>query len=264
MSAIAGHKGSVEYRVWENPDARHLIVLAHGYGEHIGRYEHVAQLLVARGAVVAGPDHAGHGRSEGERVLIDDYDPVVDDLQLVVEELRAQHPDLPFVLIGHSMGGLIAARYAQRHRDELTGLVLSGPVLGSWTAATQMLGLEEIPDDPLPPETLSRDDSVGAAYEADELVWHGPFKRETLLALDAALTAINDGPKLGDLPTLWVHGAEDQLVPIGETRAGIEALGFTDLEEHVYEGARHEVFNETNKDEVLGTVADFVDRVTAG
>jgi alpha-beta hydrolase superfamily lysophospholipase len=263
MSAVAGHKGSVEYRVWKNPDARHLIVLAHGYGEHIGRYEHVAELLVARGAVVAGPDHAGHGRSEGERVLIEDYDAVVDDLQLVVEALRAQHPDLPFVLVGHSMGGLIAARYAQRHREGLAGLVLSGPVLGSWTAATQLLALEEIPDDPLPPETLSRDDSVGAAYGADELVWHGPFKRETLLALDRGLKAVNDGPELGDLPTLWVHGAEDQLVPIGETRTGIETLGFTDLEEHVYGGARHEVFNETNKDEVLGTVADFVDRVTA-
>ena len=160
------------------------------------------------------------------------------------------------------MGGMIGARYAQLHRDELAGLGAVGPVLGSWSAATGMLALPEIPDDPLDVSTLSRDPSVGEVYSADELVWHGPFKRPTLEALDRGLRTIGEGPKLGDLPTLWVHGAEDALVPIGETRGGIEQLGFTRLEEHVYPGARHEVFNETNQDEVLDTVADFIDDVT--
>jgi alpha-beta hydrolase superfamily lysophospholipase len=262
IETFQGRQAEIAFFVWRNDGARRIVILAHGYGEHLGRYQHVAELLVERGAVVAGPDHVGHGRSGGERVVVGDFDLVVDDLHAVVERLRERHPGLPVVLVGHSMGGMIAARYAQVHGDELAGLVLSGPVLGSWTAATDMLALDEIPDDPLDVSTLSRDPSVGEAYAADELVWHGPFKRPMLESLVAGLNAIDEGPKLGALPALWVHGEDDQLVPIGETRAGIERLGFTDLEEVVYPGARHEVFNETNRDEVLGRTADFIDRVS--
>jgi alpha-beta hydrolase superfamily lysophospholipase len=261
IETFEGRQSEIALYVWPNADARRIVILAHGYGEHLGRYQHVAELLVERGAVVAGPDHVGHGRSGGERVVVGDFDLVVDDLNEVVARMRQRHPGLPVVLVGHSMGGLIATRYAQRHGDRLAGLVLSGPVLGSWTAATAMLGLDEIPDDPLDVSTLSRDPSVGEAYAADELVWHGPFKRPMLQSLVDGLATINAGPKLGPLPTLWVHGGDDQLVPLAETREGIELLGFTDLEEVVYPGARHEVFNETNRDEVLAKVAAFVDRV---
>jgi alpha-beta hydrolase superfamily lysophospholipase len=263
IETFAGAQSDIAMSVWPNPDARRIVILAHGYGEHLGRYDHVAALLVERGAVVAGPDHVGHGRSGGERVVITDFDLVVEDLHTVVERMKERHPGLPVVLVGHSMGGLIGARYAQLHRDELAGLVLSGPVLGTWSAATDMLALDEIPDDPLDVSTLSRDPSVGEVYSADELVWHGPFKRPTLQAIDAALQAINGGPKLGDLPTLWVHGEEDQLVPLSETRSGIETLDPAKLDEVIYPGARHEVFNETNKEEVLARTAEFAERVTA-
>lgn len=263
VDTFQGNESEIAMTVWPKADPHHVVILAHGYGEHLGRYDHVADVLAERGAVVAGPDHVGHGRSGGERVVVTDYDSVVGDLHTVVERMKDRHPGLPVVLVGHSMGGMIGARYAQLHGDELVGLVLSGPVLGTWTPATDMLGLEQIPDDPLDVSTLSRDPAVGEVYSADELVWHGPFKRPTLEALAASLDAINAGPKLGALPTLWIHGEDDQLVPLAETRRGIETLGFTDLEEVIYPGARHEVFNETNKDEVLATTTAFVDRVTA-
>jgi alpha-beta hydrolase superfamily lysophospholipase len=259
---LEGNQSEIAVTLWPNPDARHLVVLAHGYGEHLGRYEHVADFLGRRGALVAGPDHVGHGRSGGERVLITDFDLVVDDLHRVVTLVRERHAGLPLVLVGHSMGGMIGARYAQLHRDELTGLVLSGPVLGSWSPVTELLEADEIPDDPLDVSTLSRDPHVGEVYSADELVWHGPFKRPTISAIDDSLKAINAGPKLGGLPTLWLHGEDDQLVPLTETRGGIRALEFTDLAQAIYPGARHEVFNETNREEVLGTTAEFIDRAT--
>src|SRR3954447_14358497 len=238
VETFPGRQGDIAMSVWPNPDPRRIVILAHGYGEHLGRYDHVAGVLVGRGAVVAGPDHVGHGRSGGERVVITDFDLVDEDLHTVVRRMRERHPGLPLVLVGHSMGGLIGARYAQLHGDELAGLVLSGPVLGTWSAATDMLALDEIPDDPLDVSTLSRDPSVGATYSADELVWHGPFKRPTLHALDQTLRAINEGPRLRDMPTLWLHGEADQLVPLAETRAGIETLGFTRLEEVIYPEAR--------------------------
>ena len=260
---LQGTEGQIAYRVWPHDDPVRVVILAHGYGEHIGRYDHVAAALGARGAVVAGPDHLGHGQSEGERVLVADPEHVVDDLHAVVQAVAAGHPGLPVVLVGHSMGGLIATRYAQRHGDGLAALVLSGPVLGSWTQATDLLAMDEIPDVPLDPATLSRDPEVGRAYAEDDLVWHGPFRRATLESLAAALETVGAAPPLGDLPTLWVHGEEDQLVPVGPSQEGVEALGLTDLRRHVYPGARHEVFNETNQDEVIGEVADFIDGVTA-
>jgi alpha-beta hydrolase superfamily lysophospholipase len=242
---------------WAIPDPSWIAILVHGYGEHLGRYPHVADRLNAAGAVVLGPDHEGHGRSAGERVLITDFETVVDDLDAVVDLALAQHPGLPVIMIGHSMGGMIAARYAQRHRDQLTALVLSGPVLGSWHP-TALIDAEEIPDEPLDVSTLSRDDRVGEVYAADPLVWHGPFKRELLRSLARTLDMINNGGDLGDLPTLWVHGEADTLVPIGPSRAGIERIRGSRLSEIAYPEARHEVFNEMNRDQVLDDVIDFV------
>jgi alpha-beta hydrolase superfamily lysophospholipase len=90
-------------------DAARLVVLVHGYGEHLGRYEHAARALNAAGAKVFGPDHVGHGRSPGERALIEVFEPGVDALREVVRDARG---GLPVVMVGHSLGGLIAARYA--------------------------------------------------------------------------------------------------------------------------------------------------------
>jgi alpha-beta hydrolase superfamily lysophospholipase len=258
---LEGHGGRLVARTWSGRTApTHLVLLAHGYGEHAGRYEHVADALVTNGAVVVAVDHVGHGRSEGEPVLIQDFEQVVDDLHEVDLRARAEHPGLPVVLLGHSMGGLIAARYAQRYADTLTAVVLSGPLVGEWTAAGQLLALPQLPDVPLDITTLSRDPAVGERYAADPLVWHGPFKRPTLEAIQRGLAAVREGPSLGSLPLLWAHGEEDQLVPVAGTRTGIEHLGGEHVVERVYPAARHEIFNEINADEVLADVTAFIDR----
>ncbi|RJL32740.1 alpha/beta hydrolase [Bailinhaonella thermotolerans] len=255
-----GTRGGITVREWPLEHPRMLAILVHGYGEHIGRYEHVADALIKAGAAVFGPDHMGHGRSAGDRVLIEDFEDVVTDVHAVEELARAEHPGVPVVMIGHSMGGMIAARYAQRYGDGLSALVLSGPVLGDWTVIGTLLALDEIPDIPIDPGTLSRDPSVGAAYAQDPLVWHGPFKRPTVEAFARALEAIAKGGSLGALPTLWIHGEEDALVPLGGTRTGIAALRGAGLTERIRPGARHEVFNEIDRDEVLAEVTAFLDR----
>ncbi|NUR90230.1 MAG: alpha/beta hydrolase, partial [Nonomuraea sp.] len=247
-------------RVWPNDRPRYIALLVHGYGEHIGRYEHVADRLVRHGAAVYGLDHMGHGRSQGDRVLIEDFEDVVTDVHTVEEQARADHPGVPVVLIGHSMGGMIAARYAQRYGDGLTALVLSGPVIGEWEIIPTLMALDELPDVPIDPSTLSRDLSVGTAYAADPLVWHGPFRRATVESFARMLDTIAKGGTFGSLPTLWVHGDDDQLVPLPGSRTGVETVRGTDLTERIYPGARHEVFNETNNDEVLTDVESFLDR----
>jgi alpha-beta hydrolase superfamily lysophospholipase len=244
-------------RTWPIDDPARLVVLVHGYGEHIGRYGHVAAALNARGSAVVGPDHRGHGQSPGEPALVEDFEPIVDDLRAVVQEARGE---LPVVMVGHSMGGLIATRYAQRFPEDLAGLVLSGPAIGLGPVLQGWL--EDPPSDPIDGAVLSRDPAVGEAYAADPLVYHGGWKVPTLQAFIAADDAIAAGPGFGALPLLYVHGGDDQLVPAGLAQPVVERLAGEDSELVVIDGARHEVFNETDQAETIGRVADFAERVT--
>ncbi len=256
-----GSEGSISVRVWEHRGARRLVVIAHGYGEHIERYDHVASALHARGAAVYGPDHLGHGRSAGERVLIANLEHVVDDLVRVVERAQAAYPGRPVVLLGHSMGGLIATRLAQRaERPRLAGLVLSGPAIGLGPAIAQMIDAGFV-DQPLDVTALSRDPAVGEAYAVDPLVWHGAWKRPTIAALGHAQEAVDRGPTFADLPLLWIRGTEDPLVPIAFVRPAIERLRGADFTAHEHAGGRHEVFNEIDRERAIDVLCTFVERV---
>ena len=258
---LTGSRGSIAVREWPRERPRYLALVVHGYGEHAGRYEEVAGVLVEHGAAVFAPDHLGHGRSAGERVLVEDFEDVVGDVHLVAELARSVHPGVPVVLIGHSMGGLISARYAQRYGDGLAALALSGPVIGAWELPGQLLALDEIPDTPISPASLSRDAAVGAAYVADPLVWHGPMKRPTVEAFARTLETVAKAGDVGRLPLLWLHGEDDRLVPPAGSRVGVEQLSGGNLTERIYPGARHEVFNESNKAEVFADLSRFLDGV---
>lgn len=258
---LPGTRGTITAHEWPHERPRYVALLAHGYGEHVGRYAELAAVLRTHGAAVFGPDHQGHGTSAGERVLIEDFEEVVTDLHTVAELARATHPGAPLVLIGHSMGGLIAARFAQRYGAELAALVLSGPVIGGWELPGRLLAFDEIPDVPVSPAALSRDPGVGAAYAADPLVWHGPMKRPTLEAFTQTLNTVSELGDIGALPLLWLHGADDRLVPLVGSRVGVERLSGGELTEHIYIGARHEVFQETNRAEVFADLIRFLDGV---
>src|SRR3954452_16271559 len=196
---IAGTRGRIVVHRWDIDDPRYVALVSHGYGEHARRYDHVAERLNADGAVVYAPDHHGHGRSEGERALATDLDSAVEDLHLVAERAAAEHEGLPTVLIGHSMGGLIAGRYAQKYGDELAALVLSAPVVGGNPELEALAELDPFPDVPIDPSVLSRDPEVGIAYAEDPLVYHGPFRLETLMSLGASAAAFAEGGTFGDL-----------------------------------------------------------------
>jgi alpha-beta hydrolase superfamily lysophospholipase len=118
--------------------------------------------------------------------------------------------------------------------------------------------MDPIPEVPIDPAALSRDPAVGEAYAADDLVYHGPFQRTTLEQLFAGIRRVSEDRALGDLPTLWIHGSGDQLVPLELTRPAIDHVRGSNLQEHTYDGARHELFNETNRDEVLDDVIAFL------
>ena len=117
-------------------------MIVHGASEHSGRYEHVAAALVADGYAVYASDHRGHGRSDGPRAVIDRLANAVADVDRLVSQARAEHPGLPVVMLGHSMGGTVALSYAIRHQERLHALILSGPLaaLEAAPAPLRMLG----------------------------------------------------------------------------------------------------------------------------
>jgi alpha-beta hydrolase superfamily lysophospholipase len=243
---------------WNGTPPSWIGVIAHGYGEHAGRYQHVARRFVADGAVVYAPDHRGHGLSPGERALVSDIEAIVDDLAGVVDAAKAEHPGLPVVLLGHSMGGIVATRYAQRTGSStIDALVLTGPAIGGNPEIEGLLALDPIPDVPIDPAILSRDEAVQRAYAEDDLVYHGPFARASLEGMFGAVATIADGPRI-EVPTLWIHGELDGLAPLEPTRAAIERVRPEAFDHEVYPGAMHEVLNEINRDEVLDRIAGFV------
>src|ERR1700682_4456958 len=257
---LRGGRGRIVVHRWSAAAPRFVALVAHGYGEHAGRYKHVAERLGAEGADVYAPDFQEHGRPEGDRARFDSVDDLADELANVYEAARSAHPGKPVVLIGHSLGGLIATRFVQRNKPDLTALVLSGPVVGGNPQVEALLGMDPMPEVPIDPSILSRDPAVGEAYAADELVYHGGFHRDTLKEIFAGVGAVAAGPGFGDLPTLWIHGEGDVLAPLAATTEAIKHLRGSNIEEHVYPGAQHEVLNEVNKNEVLDDVVGFLRR----
>ncbi len=261
-STFAGSEGRIHYHRWEpaDPPVR-IVLIVHGYAEHGGRYGHVAAALNARGAVVYADDHIGHGRSEGERALITDFEHVTDDLHTLADIARTEHPGLPLLLVGHSMGGLLSARFAQRWPAEVAGVGFCGAVIGDWTWAREVLAAPQLPRVEYDPLAISRDPAAGAAYAADELVYHGQYKRGLLEAEVVALDRFARNNDLLTMPVALFHGTSDPFVPYQRSLQAVGDMPTDDVTIHLYEDGRHEVLNDANRDEVISDLTDWLERV---
>ncbi len=262
MPTFAGSEGAVHYERWapDEPPVR-IVIIVHGYAEYAARYGHVADALTACGSIVYGEDHLGHGRSGGERALIVDFEHVVDDLRALVDIAVGEYSGLPVVMIGHSMGGLLSARFAQRYPDQLAGIVLLGAVIGDWHWAREVLQQPELPPEPTSFSGMSRDDAAVEAYASDPLIYRGSYKRPLLEAEVVALDRFQAGIGALTMPVLFCHGTEDPFVDYRTSLAAVESMPSEDKTIRLYEGARHELVNETNRDEVIAEILNFVHRV---
>ena len=257
-----GSEGTVFYRCWEpeGPPVR-IVQIVHGYAEHGGRYAHVAEALAVAGAVVYADDHIGHGRSDGERALITNFDHVLDDLHTLADTARTEHPGIPLVLVGHSMGGLLSGRFGQRWPTEVSGLAFCGSVIGDWQWARDALDASELPHVEFNPLDVSRDPATGASYAADPLVYHGQYKRGLLEAEVVALDQFATNIEKLTMPVAVLHGTEDPFVPYQRAVQAVEDMPTDDVTIHLYEGGRHEVLNEINSDEVVSDLVSWIDTV---
>jgi acylglycerol lipase len=250
----------IVWRAWL-PDAepRAVVVIAHGAGEHIGRYEHVAARLVSSGFAVYGLDHRGHGHSDGPRALIDRVSNAVADLDQFVVMAAGEHPGKDVFLLGHSMGGCLALCYTLAHQQRLTGLMLSGPLaaLDAAPAPVRMLAAvlsaltPKLPLFGVDASLVSRDPAVVAAYQSDPLVYHGKLPVRTISELAGAVDSFPNAVGAITLPTLIMYGTADKLAPpAGSVMLG-EKISASDKTVIPYEGLYHEILNEPEQGRVM-------------
>ncbi len=286
------------YRRWvPSGDVRGTVQVVHGASEHSGRYGRLAGALTARGLAVHAMDLRGHGRTAESsgvgRFGGSGVDVVLDDVATLHRIAADEFPGVPSVLLGHSMGSIIALGAAERDGDDLAALVLSGPI-GVAPHLTDTVGaLEEAVaagagDNPLdalgafnqafePARTgfdwLSRDPAEVDAYIADPLCGDrmpltvayaaGVFGMAVRVATPEAVSGLRDG-----LPVLLLSGERDPVGGAGAAQvsalADLLRLRGLPVEQHVYPDARHEVFNETNRDEVTADLLAWLDARLAG
>lgn len=260
----------VRWREWlVDAPMRGVVVISHGAGEHSGRYAHVASRLNSAGYAVFALDHRGHGRSGGERMRFASVDPLAADLGTMIGIAKAAFPGLPVFLLAHSMGALVGLHYACDHQDELAGLILSG-ALASVDQAHHLRLAARLVAKVAPgrgifkvdPETVSRDPEVVRDYEEDPLNFNGSYPAETIVALEkTGLTFPGRLPAL-TLPLLVLHGADDRLTPPTGSRLVDELASSEDKTLRLYDGLRHEILNEPERDEILSEIVGWLEART--
>ena len=274
-----------------------VLQISHGMAEHSARYARLAQALTDAGYAVYANDHRGHGATarEADHGYFADqhgWDTVVEDVRAVTRFAQEEHPGLPVFLLGHSMGSFLARSYVIEDSRDLTGLVLSGTAgdpgllgkvgLGVAHAEARLRGKRHV--SPLldkltfgqynaafkPNRTdfdwLSRDEAEVDRYVADEKCGR-TFTSGFFVDLVSGLGRVNDRRQVArvrrDLPILLLAGDKD---PVGDAGKGplavkeaYESVGVTDVTCTLYPGARHEIFNETNRDEVTSDLVTWLD-----
>lgn len=268
-NSVSGCHGTrIVYDVYEpQGETRAVVLVCHGLGEHAQRYRHVADRLVESGFRVVVPDHRGHGRSGGPRAGLKRWADLTDDVATVLARTRVD--GVPTYVLGHSMGGTIALDFTLQHQDDVAGLVLSGAAVVRGEDVSPMLArvagvlgkiAPGLPTQQLDSSSVSRDPAVVAAYDADPMVFRGKIPAGLAGGLLSTMATFPDRLPSLRVPVLVLHGGADRLTNPQGSHLVRERAGSVDKELKIYDGLFHEIFNEPEKDEVLGDVVAWLEQ----
>lgn len=260
---------NIALRDWPLPEGamRGVVVFVHGLGEHAGRYEALAGRLNAWGYAVRGYDQYGHGESSGARGSLPAPTRLIEDLVDVLDSTRSRFgAGTPLIVLGHSLGGLVAAGVVARNGAGIDALVLSSPPFAVSLGGFQKLLLATLPrvapnlavGNGLDPEFLSHDPHVVAAYREDPLV------HDRISGRLAAFIA-EEGPRIvrraGEwkVPTLLLYAGADRLADPQGSRAFAAAAPQGVVTAHCFEPLFHEIFNELEREPVFDRLRQWLD-----
>jgi lysophospholipase len=252
------------------PEApRAHLALVHGYAEHIGRYAHVMDHFAGLGYAVHGFDVRGHGRSEGPRAHVRSFSDYIDDLGRYLERVKIAAGGKKVFLLGHSHGGLIGATHALSQPRDLAGLVLTSPffglafkppaikVMGAKLLGSILPGLNM--GNEIKSESLTRDQAMVAAHRADTLNVSTTTPGWFNAAMAAQARVLAEAGKV-TLPLGMFVGGNDPIADAKVAKLFFDRAGSADKSFKAYDGALHEVLNETNRAEVFSDIAAWMDQ----
>ncbi len=244
-------------------------MLAHGVSEHSARYAHVAAGLNARGYSLWALDHRGHGRSGGRRAFVERFEQLTGDLDQLIDLAADELPDPKPVLMGHSMGGAVAVGYAIRNPQKISALVLSNPVASIETAAGAVLAgrlLSRIAPGvgvySVDPDGISRDAEEVRKYVEDPLNFHGKLPARTAAEIGNEVATFPERAAEIKVPVLIMYSTTDPIVAASGSEMLAERVGSDDVTIRNWEGLRHEILNEPERDQVIAEIADWLDERT--
>jgi acylglycerol lipase len=260
----------IYYQCWlPEGDVKALLLVVHGLAEHCGRYMNLVNRFVPLGYGVYSFDLPGHGKSHGKRVFINRFEDYTQTLAVFRDKVRALHNEALLFLVGHSMGSLVSTVFLANHQEGFAGAVLSGS------------GVVKIPDN-ISPFTIfagkvfsvfmpkigligldvngvSRDPSVVRAYVEDPLVHTGKTTARLAAEILRAMQRIPEIAVQITLPILLIQGGADRLVDPEGAKMLFETIQSSDKTIKIYEGLYHEIFNEPERDQVLGDMEQWLE-----
>jgi len=252
---------------------RGVVLIVHGLGEHAWRYDPLAQRLNEWGFCVRAYDQRGHGESGGDRGVLPDDDALLDDLLEVVEDTRrhlAQPWACPLILLGHSMGGLVASTFVLRQRAPVDALVLSSPALDAGIGPLQK-GLIRVlyrwaPNlalsNGLDARWISHDPGIVQAYLRDRLV-HDRISARLANFIDSGGPHVVAGAPHWTVPTLLMYAGADHLVRAEGSRAFAAGAPRERVTSHCLEGQFHEIFNEQDPSAAYALLKGWLDQLVS-
>jgi alpha-beta hydrolase superfamily lysophospholipase len=254
---------------------RGQIVLVHGLGEHMGRYAHVIQRLNDWGFAVRAYDQYGHGTASGKRGCLPSTDRLLGDLALVIDDTRKQmaaqdHANLPLILLGHSMGGLVTARFVSLNIRPVDALVLSSPALGAKLKGVDKFLLAVLPKiapnlavaNGLDASKISHDPAVVAAYLADPLIHNKISPRLGKWIMDSGAATLQ-AASTWRVPTLLMYAGQDKLVDPAASRLFASLAPKSLVQSTCYEDLYHEIFNEVDSSPVFAELRAWLNALIA-
>lgn len=253
-------------QTWRPGEAKAVVCLVHGLGEHSGRYEHVGEALAEAGFALLAFDLRGHGKSEGQRGHAPSYEALMADISLLLGHAEQRFPDKPRFLYGHSLGGNLVINYTLRHQPMIAGVIATGPALRTafeppaWKINLGKLMYRLWPklamSNELDRQGLSRDPKVVLAYETDPMVHDRISARLALDLLESGEWALAHADKF-PLPLLLMHGGQDRLTSVAASREFAAKAG-AQCTLRIWEGFYHEVHNEPEKEEVIAFMVGWL------
>ena len=245
---------------------RGVVVVVPGFNSHSGYYDWVADQLVAKGLAVYALDLRGRGKSDGERFYVAKFADYVADLAALVKMAKAQEPGLPRFVLGHSAGGVVACIYTLEHQSEINGLICESfahEVPAPDFALAVLKGLSHVAPHAhvlrLKNEDFSRNPEVVAAMNSDPLIAHEVQPTQTVAEMVRADERLKkEFPRI-TLPVLILHGTADKATRPSGSKRFYEMAGSTDKTLKLYDGAYHDLLNDTERDIVMKDIQEWLD-----